>query len=170
MKTFHVSVLAVIALSLALSACDSGDKKGDGAAAKLPPKKDKSPAPTVDATANPHPPESGETPKDMNAPGAPGATLGLGASDLGVDPGIQLLEKAIISFKMKGSGMGAGMGTMSNPFANKGTQPAKPSGGANLTSLDQLVKSGAIKSIPEAPAGKKYVFDVKTQKVRLENK
>ena len=46
----------------------------------------------------------------------------------------------------------------------------KPGTASTVTSLDQLVTAGIIKSIPEPPAGQKYVLDVKTQKVRLENK
>ena len=41
---------------------------------------------------------------------------------------------------------------------------------AGLTSLDDLVKAGLLKSIPQAPAGKKYVFDVKTQEAKLADK
>ena len=49
--------------------------------------------------------------------------------------------------------------------ANKAKAAAKA-----LTSLDQLVAEGVVKSLPEAPAGKKFVLDTKTQVVSLQNK
>ena len=65
---------------------------------------------------------------------------------------------------MKSGGLTGGP---SNP--NIKQTPSKAAA-KTLTSLDQLVNAGIIKSIPEAPAGKKYVLDTKTQTVKLENK
>ncbi len=155
MKTSRALILSVISLSLALCACDSGDKKETGAAPPLPPKKPKTEGGEVQA--NPQPPEPTEPSKDMNAPAVPA-----GPADLPETTDqkqlLEMLNMAVGQYAQKQ--MTAGMGKSGRPGGGKTT----------LTSLDQLVKAGILKAIPEAPAGKKFVLDVTTQKVKLEPK
>lgn len=153
MKTPLASILTMVSLSLALCACDSGDKK-DGAAPPLPPKKPK----TEDGggKANPQPPEPTEHGKDM-APTAPAGPMEM-PETTDQKRQLDLLNMALSQYAQKQ--MTAGMGKSGRPGGGK----------TSLTSLDQLVKAGIIKAIPEAPAGKKFVLDVPTQKVKLEPK
>jgi len=164
MKIPHASILAAATLSLALCACDSGDKKDTSSAPpqiKKPAKPDGAAA-TPAPAANPQPPEPTGTPKDMSAasttPLPPDVSEGMST-----DNQLQLLNLAVGKYGQKQS--------QKMMMSAKGGRPISGSGGGGgLTSLEQLVTEGLIKKIPDAPAGKKYVLDVKTQKVRLENK
>ena len=163
MKTPHASLLAVISLSLALCACDKGDKPEASGAPSVPPKKPKADAPAKPDTAtNPQPPEPGDAPKSMSAPAAPGnpAELGEGAD---AEKQLQMLNMAVGKFGQKQA-----QKMMMNA---KGGRPTSGSGSAGgLKSLDQLVTEGLLKKIPDAPEGKKFMLDPKTGKVTLENK
>ena len=172
MKTSHASLLAVISLSLALCACDSGDKKDVGTPPIVPMK-----PPVAENGANPQPPEPSEAPQKMNDSPAPLDQAGSSASGLEkINGAIQLYNKkksAELMGKMGPMGGGASGGDPSSAKQKYLDNARKKPAGASsvgLTSLDQLVTAGLLKSIPEAPAGKKYVLDVKTQEVRLENK
>lgn len=177
MKTTHASLLAVVSLSLALCACDSGDKKNTSSAPPTsPPKTPKAEkAESGAAKVNPQAPESTETPKDMNAPGVPAAA---DAQEFTGSSQVDQINGAISTYagkQMQSSSMKqmAGGGQMNKKdaqgnYPDPSKQKSASSGG--VTSLDQLVTSGILKSIPAPPEGKKYVLDVKAQKVRLENK
>ncbi len=186
MKIPHASLLAAVTLSLALCACDNGDKKDkdSGAATPMPPTaKTPKPPKTEDSgtAANPQPPESNEAPKAMNAPSAPGepgaaptanATDALSAIER-INGAIKMYTQKAAADMMIKMGPGAGGGDANSAKAKYLANAKKtPAGAGNkgLTSLDQLVTAGFLKSIPEAPAGKKFVLDPKTQEVRLENK
>ncbi len=164
MKTSHVSLLAVISLSLALCACDSGDKKDTNSTPPPVPQK-KSKTDGGEAPANPQPPEVGGAPKAMSeapppAPVMDAAEVGEKAKQLDV------INAAAKAYRSRQAGQGM-MGT-SGKSIEQLKKMGKPAAAAPLTSLDQLVKAGLLKSIPEPPAGKKYVIDAKTQEVRLE--
>ena len=176
MKFSNLTLLAMISLSVALCACDSGDKKEAGAAAAVPNKKPKADKAATDtgAAANPQPPEAGEAAKNMNeAPAAPQAfdsnTPGEKFSQL------DMINGAVKAFKSRQGGqsmmMSNGMSVeqQKKMFMEK-AKAGKSGNESTLTSLDQLVKAGLLKSVPEAPEGKKYVIDAKTQEVRLEKK
>ena len=167
MKRLHASLLAVISLSLALCACDRGDKKDVGTPPIVPKK-----PPVAESGANPQPPEPSEAPQKMNEPPAPLDQAGSSVS------GLEKINGAIKAYNGKKSAELMGkMGPMAAGDPKTAKQKyldnarKKPAGASSvgLTSLDQLVAAGLLKSIPEAPAGTKYVLDVKTQEVRLEN-
>ena len=178
MKTSSASILTVISLSLALCACDSGDNKDKdvGTAPKVP----KNPKP-VESGANPQPPESNQAPEKMNE----SASSDQAGSSVN---GLERINSAIKMYSQRKSAelmgkMGPMAGGASGGDPNSAKQKyldnarKKQSGGSSagassvgLTSLDQLVTAGLLKSIPEAPAGKKYVLDVKTQQVGLADK
>ena len=155
MKTSSASVLAAISLSLALCACDNGGDKKEGAAPPVPKKAPKEPAASgnADKPANPQPPEPGDAPKAMSAT-PEGMEVPASADE---KRSVDMLNMALAQYAQKQ--MTKGMGASGRPGG----------GGAStsLTSLDQLVKAGVLKAIPEAPAGKKFVLDVATQKVKL---
>ncbi len=169
MKISQAALFAMITLSVALCACDSGDKKDSGAAPSLPPKNKKPEAPKEDgATANPQPPEPGDAGKGMaEAPPPPAPAMDAGELP---DKARQLdvINSAIKAYKAKNTGQ---IGLMSSGKSiEQLKRMPKPSSGAPITSLDQLVKAGLLTKIPEPPVGKKYVIDATTQEVRLENK
>jgi hypothetical protein len=176
MKNSHPLLLATVSLSLALCACDSGDKKDANAplpvGAAKPPKPAKEPA----AAANPAPPESTEPVKDMSA-GAAAPADAPGGGDMSKYPGVDVINGAITAYvqkQMQAASMNkmadAGKLSAKDQKAKYMAEFNKKSASGNLTSLDQLVSSGILKALPVAPEGKKFVLDVKEQKVRLENK
>ena len=171
MKTSHASILSVISLSLALCACDSGDKK-TSEAAPLPPKKPKAEA--ADAKGNLQPPDSTDAAKPMS-PGAP-AEGGTGASDPQVptDQAVGMLNGLVSMYNQKVAGGGQmamqGMDMRDPKAAQKKFQEnQKKADAKKLKSLDELVTAGLIKKLPDAPPGKKFVFDAKTQTVIVAN-
>ena len=105
MKTSYFSLLAVTSLSLALCACDSGDKK-DAKEGAAPPivKKPKAEKTDGGAPGNPVPPESNEPVKDMNAPAVPGAP-GASSADSGAgdnaEAQLKMLNLAVGQFGQK---------------------------------------------------------------------
>ncbi len=174
MKTSHALLLGVTALSLALCACDKGDKPEAGAAPVVKEKKPKVEAPAEGgATANPQPPVPGEAPKAMDGGGAPGGVGEAGSGESG-EAQIKMLNSAISAYaqKMAQKGMLDKMKTAGNKPPQGGMTMTSGSTAAmmSLKSLDQLVTAGILQRLPEAPAGKKFVLDPKTQQVRLENK
>ena len=155
MKTSSATTLSVISLSLVLCACDSGDKKDSGAAPTVPKKpKAASEAAEAGTAANPQPPEPGDAPKGMNAPAESAGPAELPETS-DEKQQIEMLNMAVGRFSQKQ--MTVGMDKFGRPGGGK----------TPLTSLDQLVKAGVLKAIPAAPAGKKFVLDLTTQKVKL---
>ncbi len=171
MKTSYLPLLVVTSLALALCACDSGDKKDAKEGAAPPVVKKSKVEKTEGATpGNPAPPESNEPVKEMNAPAAPGGVPSpdSGAGD-NAETQLKMLNLAVSQYGQK-----AGTKSMMNQMMaqGKGGKPSGTGSGASSTlkSLDQLVTDGILKKIPDAPAGKKFVLDPKTQQVRMENK
>ena len=178
MKTSPASILSVISLSLALCACDSGDKKEtDSTAPKLPPKKPKESVAPADA-GDKAPPVS-----DATAPAMPAGEPGLVVPDDSLMGDLEKLNGAIKMYNTKrsiemmskmgpnpGKGGAGGQNAEKQKYLANANKAKSATTTAGLTSLDDLVKAGLLKSIPQAPAGKKYVFDVKTQEARLADK
>ncbi len=134
--------------------------------------------PKAASKANPQPPESAEAPKKMNETAAPGASAAPGGQDSEKYSQLDMINGALATYATMQTQKSA-MGDMQNmskmsdkdrKAAYFAAQNKKAAGAAGVTSLDQLVTAGLLKSIPEPPAGKKYVLDVKAQKVRLEDK
>ena len=173
MKTSHAFTLAAISLSLTLCACDKGDQNS-GPIPTVP-----STPPTTaggEAKPNPAPPETTDTAKPMNpVAGAPGAEAEAPV-EVPVEQTLSMLNGMIKNYAAKqGSGGQQQMRMMSSkdPKAAKKQyedMQKKAASSGKVTSLDQLVSGNMIKSIPAAPAGKKFVLDVATQTVKLENK
>lgn len=173
MKTSHAFTLAAISLSLTLCACDKGDQNSG-------------PIPTVPSTPsapsggaakpNPAPPETTDTAKPMNpVAGAPGAEPEAPV-EVSAEQTLSMLNGMIKNYALKQSSGGQQqmrMVSSKDPkAAQKQYEEAKKKAASigKVTSLDQLVTANMIKSIPAAPAGKKFVLDVATQTVKLENK
>ena len=175
MKTDRASIFAALALTLSLCACGPSAKDIDA-------KGEATPAPKVkkakEEAPNAQPPESTEPAKNMNA-GAPEAAQGGGAPGGGAglegDEALKYLNGLVKMYSQRaGTGqtaMQSGMKMNDPKAAQKQYQANKAKAAAKaLTSLDQLVAEGVVKSLPEAPAGKKFVLDTKTQVVSLQNK
>ena len=174
MKLKYSLVITVVSLTFALCACDSGDKKDAGSTPPPVPQK----KPKTDgggAPGNPPPPESSEAPKKMNESAAPTAP---GGQDSEKYSQLDMINGALSTYATMQTQKSAmnDMQKMGNTSekdrkaAYFAAQNKKAAGAASVTSLDQLVTAGLLKSIPEPPEGKKYVLDVKAQKVHLENK
>ena len=176
MKIPRASILAALSLSLALCACDSGDKIKDSAA-PLPPKKPKAEGESGNA-ANPQSADANETAKKMNEPAAPAELGDLSASaDM---PAVKMINNAIKVYNQKKSadlmakkmplpGAGGGQAAAKAAYENANKKQAGAAS-TTLTSLDDLVKSGLMKSLPAPPEGKKFLLDVQKQEVTLVNK
>ena len=110
----------------------------------------------------------------MNESAAPAAAVDPGTANAS---GVETINGAIKVYNQKKSAELMGKsGAMAGGAGAKDQYLAKfkkgPSAGSvvGVTSLDQLVTAKVLKSIPEPPAGKKYVLDTQKQEVRLENK
>ncbi len=114
MKIDRVHLYAMLALTLCLCACDSGDKKESGAPVALPPKKVK------ETPANAQPPESTEPVKNMNASAGQEGGAGAGGPAIDPDQAVNYLNGMIKMYAQKTSGgqvaMMSGM-DMTNPKA-----------------------------------------------------
>lgn len=149
-------IILGVVLGAVLVGCDS---KSTVTSSGSPPAKSSTaqPLPRVGDTPEtpPPPPEPGLG----NAPAANGNTQGAAPIRPVNEEGqpmsdLEFLNDALIKY--------------GDPAArpNAGDIDASSAGG-KLTDISDLVKSGIIKSIPQAPPGKKFVLDKKTNKIVL---
>ncbi len=175
MKTLHAPFFAVISLSLAMCGCGPADKKEDSGPPKVPQKKEKSEG--GQTSGNPEPPVSDDATKKMNdnEPPAPAVPVDLASGKASgmetINGAIKLYNQKKSGEMMKGSPMAGGNTSSAKAkYLENAKKAQMPAAATSLTDLNDLVKSGLLKSIPAPPEGKKWVLDKEKQEVRLEGK